>query len=143
MAYHRPRPQVHAGGLVGLYGVPSAMIDTSDGVLQDLGHILKASRVGAQVESYQLTIPPELVALEEAGAGRALDWVLTGGEDFCLILTVPPARMPKLWDMARQRDWIVQDLGEIRAPEEGLQVLGLDGQPLEMEKLGFRHFEDS
>ena len=142
-AYQQPRPQVHAGGLLGLYGVPSAMIDTSDGLLQDLTHILQASRVGARVDSYQLRIPPELVELEEAGVGRALDWVLTGGEDFCLILTVPPARMPKLWDMARDRDWVVQDFGEIRAPEEGLQVLGLDGEPLELEKSGFRHFEES
>ncbi len=142
-AYQRPRPQVHAGGLVGLYGVPSAMIDTSDGIIQDLGHILEASGVGAQIEAFQLTIHPELAALEEAGAGRALDWMLTGGEDFCLLMTVPPARMPKLWDMARHRDWTVQDLGEIRAPKEGLQVMGLDGQPLDLDKSGFRHFEDS
>lgn len=141
--FRRPRPAIRAGGLLGLYGIPSAMIDTSDGLLQDLGHILKASKVGASVESFHLPIHRELAKLEEAGAGKALEWMLTGGEDFRLVMTVPPARMPKLWDMARQRDWQVHDLGEIRSPDEGLRVLGLDGEPLDIEHHGFRHFEAS
>ncbi len=140
-AYRRPRPHVREGGLLGLYGIPSAMIDTSDGLIQDLGHLLSSSQVGAQIEAFQLPIAPELAALEEAGAGQVEQWLLGGGEDFCLVLTVPPARMPKLWDMARQYDWKVSDIGEIRSPEEGLQVMGLDGEPIKREITSFRHFE--
>ncbi len=142
-AYRRPRPQIRAGGLLGLYGVPSAMIDISDGLLQDLGHLLEASKVGAQIDAFQLPIDSELTALEEAGLGEVEDWLLGGGEDYCLLMTVPPARMPKLWDMANQYDWSVHDVGEIRAPEEGLQVIGLDGELLDEEITGYTHFEDS
>lgn len=142
-AYRRPNALVHAGGLLGLYGVPSSMIDISDGLLQDLSHLLQASRVGAQVEASQLPIAAELTALEEAGLGRVEDWLLGGGEDYCLLMTIPPARMPKIWDMARRREWEVFDIGEVRSPEEGLTVLGLDGEELTREIGGYRHFEDS
>lgn len=142
-AYRRPHPHVKAGGLLGLYGVPSAMIDTSDGLISDLSHILRASEVGARIEAFQLPTPAELTALDETGAGDVEDWLLGGGEDFSLIMTVPPARMPKLWDLARQYGWEVSDIGELRAPEEGLQVLGLDGQVLEREIEAFRHFGES
>lgn len=141
--YRRPMPPIRAGGLLGLYGVPSAMIDISDGLLQDLGHILESSDVGARVEGFQLPIAAELSALEDAGLGTVEDWLLGGGEDYGLLMTVPPARMPKLWDMAREYGWDVHDLGEIRAPEEGLQVLGLDGEPVEREIAGYTHFEVS
>ncbi len=142
-AYRRPRPNVRAGGLLGLYGLPSSMIDVSDGLIQDLGHLLKASQVGARVESFHLPIHPEMARLEELNQGSALSWALTGGEDYRLLLTVPPARMPKLWDMAHQYSWEVIDLGEVRSPDEGLQVFGLDGEPLEMESQGYTHFEAS
>lgn len=142
-AYRRPCPDVRAGGLLGLAGVPSAMIDTSDGLAQDLGHILTASEVGARIETFQLPVPAAMSALQDAEVGLVEDWLLGGGEDFCLVMTVPPARMPKLWDMARQYDWQVHDIGEIRAPEEGLQMLGLDGKPLDREIESFRHFEAS
>lgn len=142
-AYLRPRPNTWAGGLLGLYGIPSAMIDVSDGLIQDLGHLLKASKVGASIETFQLPLHPELARLEKAGLGKALDWMVSGGEDFRLLLTVPPARMPKLWDMSNQHDWKVHDIGEIRSPDEGLQVHGLDGKVLELDHKGFSHFEES
>ncbi len=142
-AYRRPCPEVRAGGLLGLAGVPSSMIDTSDGLLQDMGHILNASEVGARVEGFQLPVAESMSELEDAEVGCVEDWVLGGGEDFCLLMTVPPARMPKLWDMARQYGWEVHDIGEIRGPEEGLQVLGLDGKPLDRQVDQFRHFEAS
>lgn len=140
-AFQRPRPNVKAGGLLGLYGIPTAMVDISDGLLQDLGHILKAGKVGARVDGHQVPLHQELLKLEEAGLGSALERALTGGEDFQLLLTVPPARMPKLWDLSNQHGWALQDIGEIRSPDEGLVVFGLEGEPMEIQKQGYRHFE--
>ncbi|RAL25186.1 thiamine-phosphate kinase [Lujinxingia litoralis] len=139
-AHRRPGAQVRAGALLGLYGVPSAMIDVSDGVVQDLGHVLRASEVGARLEAYSLPHHPELVMLREQYGVDILKLMLTGGDDYELLMTIPPSRMPKIWDMARRHSWEVHDIGEIRAPEEGLMVLGADGEVIVFEQGGYRHF---
>ncbi|RDV39446.1 thiamine-phosphate kinase [Bradymonadaceae bacterium TMQ3] len=140
-AHRRPGAQVRAGALLGLYGVPSAMIDVSDGLVQDLGHILKASEVGARLEAYSLPHHPELVMLREEYGVDILRLMLTGGDDYELLMTIPPARMPKIWDMARRHSWDVHDIGEVRSPDEGLVVLGPEGEPVVFEHGGYRHFE--
>ncbi len=140
-AHRRPMPRVREGALLGLYGVPSAMIDCSDGLLQDLGHILKRSGVGASVEVHSLPRHAELAKASEELGIDTLTMQFSGGEDFELILAVPPARMTKLWDLARRYDWDVFDIGEIRSSEEGLRVIGPEGSPIEVERHGYRHFE--
>lgn len=144
LGYHRrPTPRIYEGAILGLYGVPSAMIDVSDGFLQDLGHIITASHVGAFIETHGM---PRHAAMTEFGQrhgyGREalLELMLTGGEDYELLFTVPPARMPKLWELARRYDWDVYDIGEVRSPEEGLRLMGSDGQPMELPDVaGFTH----
>lgn len=142
-AYRRPQPRVREGALLGLYGVPSALIDVSDGLLQDLNHILVASGVGAKLETHNLPNDPELTAACEqlfGGQEAFLNFALSGGEDYELLIVVPPARMTKLWDLARRYDWDVFDIGEIRSPEEGLVVIGPHGQEFEHNLAGYRHF---
>ena len=139
--FRRPRPRVREGALLGLFGAPSALIDISDGLLADLGHIMDRSGVGATIEVHNLPRHPELVRLAEATGRDVLDFVLSGGEDGELLVVVPPARMTKLWDLSRKYDWDVYDIGEIRAAEEGLRILAPDGTPMPIENRGWRHFE--
>lgn len=139
-AHRRPTPRVYEGAILGLYGVPSAMLDVSDGFLQDLGHILRASKVGASIESHSLPRHPELVTFADVTGTDMLSLILTGGEDYELLFTVPPARMPKLWELARRYEWDVYDVGEVRSKSEGLRVIGSDGQPMELpESFGYVH----
>lgn len=140
-AHRRPQPRMKEGALLGLYGVPSALIDVSDGLVQDLSHILSRSGVGATLETHNIPRHPELARLSENLEIDVQPWILSGGDDYELIIVVPPARMTKLWDLARRYDWDVFDIGEIRGPEEGLRVLAPDGTPLEPSSMGgFRHF---
>lgn len=141
--HRRPRPRVKEGALLGLYGVPSAMIDASDGLLQDLGHILNRSGVGASVETHNLPRHPDLVRLADEASVDVLSLILSGGDDYELVIVTPPARMTKLWDLARRYDWDVFDIGEIRGSEEGMRVLAADGTPIELETTGYRHFRTS
>ena len=142
--YHRrPSPRIYEGAILGLYGVPSAMIDVSDGFLQDLGHIVASSHVGAFIETHGM---PRHAAVTEFGQRHGYDrdalltLMLTGGEDYELLFTVPPARMPKLWELARRYDWDVYDIGEVRSPEEGIRLIGPDGQPMALPDVaGFTH----
>lgn len=141
-AHRRPRPLVREGALLGLYGIPSALIDVTDGLAQDLGHILARSKAGASIETYNLPRNEELVAFCEATSADPITYMLQGGEDLQLCFAVPPARMPKLWEVARREGWDVYDIGEIRGPEEGLRVLGSDGRPLDIDPIGYQHFAD-
>lgn len=140
-AHRRPRPRIREGALLGLYGIPSSLIDVSDGLAADLGHVLESSSVAATIETHSLPRHPELIALGEAADIDVVELMLTGGEDYELLITVPPARMPKLWEVARREEWDVYDIGEVRAPEEGLRILGADGKELDFDSLGFEHFE--
>lgn len=137
----RPQPRVTEGALLGLYGVPSAMIDCSDGLLQDLGHILRRSGVGARVEAHNLPRHPELARASDELEVDPLEFQFSGGEDFELIMAVPPARMTKLWDLARRYEWDVFDIGEVRSVEEGLRVVAPDGSTMNIKRHGYRHFE--
>ncbi|MEC9441917.1 MAG: thiamine-phosphate kinase [Myxococcota bacterium] len=141
-AHRRPMPRVHAGAMLGLHGIPSSLIDISDGLAQDLQHILTSSRVGAAIETHGLPRHPELVALHEATGVDLLPWMLSGGDDYELLMTVPPARMPKLWELARRYQWDVYDIGEVRDRNEGLRLLDPRGELIKLSKSGYRHFEE-
>ena len=65
------------------------MIDVSDGLLADLGHIAEASGVAIDVNSSTLEIPDRLVEVGAALGKKPLDWVLTGGDDHALVATFP------------------------------------------------------
>ena len=67
----------------------SAMIDISDGLTQDLGHILTAGRVGAELWEPRLPISKPLLKHSVMNGLLALDWALAGGEDYELLFTLP------------------------------------------------------
>jgi thiamine-monophosphate kinase len=73
-AYRRPAPDVAAGQAARLAGA-SAMIDVSDGLVADLGHLAEASGVGVALDDVPI------------GEGATLDEALTGGEDYVLVFT--------------------------------------------------------
>ena len=100
LARHRsPEPPYAQGPIAALAGA-TAMIDVSDGLLADLGHIARESDVGIDVEPGAFAIPDEL-----AEAARRLDvdvlkWILTGGEDHALAACYPAAAdIPQGWSV--------------------------------------------
>ena len=67
------------------------MIDVSDGLVQDLGHVAEQSGVRIDLASARLPVSNTLRAAADAlGGPDPLDWVLTGGEDHGLVATFPP-----------------------------------------------------
>lgn len=142
-AHRRPAPRVVAGALLGLYGIPSALIDISDGLAQDLSHILSRSGVGATVEIHNLPRHAALTRLQSEHGFDVLDAMLRGGDDYELLIVVPPARMTKLWDLARRNEWDVHDIGEIRANNEGLRLVAPDGKKLDIDTTGYQHFRSA
>jgi len=87
-AFCRPMPPYAAGPLLADLGA-TAMIDVSDGLLADLGHVAEASGRRIEVHTDWLPMDP---ALRAAGTDLGVDpltWVLTGGEDHALVATLP------------------------------------------------------
>ncbi len=136
----RPEPRVALG--LALRGIAHAAIDLSDGLLGDLGHVLRASGVGATVEA------AACLALLEAQKHPAwpqvhtdaLAHVLAGGDDYELAFTAPPALRDQVAAAARAAGTPVARIGRIDA-QPGLRLVDAQGQPLAAERYtSFDHF---
>ena len=76
----------------------TSMIDISDGLLSDVGHIAQSSGVAINIESQKLVVTEELQAMASAFNGDALEWVLQGGEDHAFAATFSdPTQVPEGW----------------------------------------------
>lgn len=127
VAAHRvPEPPYAAGPQAARAGA-TAMIDVSDGLLADLGHVARASGVAIDVHSATLHLPPRLVEVGGALGIDPMSWLLTGGEDHALAATFPPDRdLPEGWTA----------IGEVAAGDPAVTV---DGSPYEGPP-GWDHF---
>jgi len=131
----RPEPRIAEG--LALRGVASAAIDISDGLEQDLGHILERSRVGARLEVERLPLSPALAASLDREA--AVMTALTGGDDYELCFAVPPERTLQLESNLTQWSCPCTRIGVITA-EPSLQLARADGSAFRLERRGYDHF---
>jgi len=120
----RPEPRLELGR--GLRRLASAAIDLSDGLVQDLGHLCRASRVGATLRADLL---PRSVAGRAAAAALADPWgpALSGGEDYELCVTLAPARLAAARRVAAAAGVALTVVGEVTRGR-GVTVLGPDGR---------------
>jgi thiamine-monophosphate kinase len=96
-AYKRPQPPYDAGAAAATAGA-TAMIDVSDGLLADVGHIADASGVAVDVASGAFELAEPLQAVGAALGADPLRFVLTGGDDHALVATFPPGTdLPEGW----------------------------------------------
>ncbi len=97
-AYRVPEPPLAAGPMAAEAGA-TAMIDVSDGLLADLGHIASASGVGINIRSMAVEVNPRLVEIASALGKNPLEWVLSGGDDHALAATFPSGvALPRGWN---------------------------------------------
>jgi thiamine-monophosphate kinase len=99
----RPRPHLKASRLLARQGLASALIDTSDGVATDLYHICRAGNVGARINRTKVPVSPRVQTAAPHLGRDPLDLALTGGEDYLLLFTCPPAlagRLPQSFTRA-------------------------------------------
>ena len=130
--YRLPQPRV---GLA-LAGIASAAMDVSDGLVQDLGHICRASGLAAEVFA-------EKVPLSDAARAAGPDWLvtcLTGGDDYELLLAVPPARCEALRREAGRAGIPVTQVGDFHSGPPEVMVRQANGEPLALTREGWSHF---
>ncbi|KRC11927.1 thiamine monophosphate kinase [Hydrogenophaga sp. Root209] len=133
----RPTPRVALGALLAALGsAVHAAIDVSDGLVGDLGHILQASGVGAEIALPDLPVAPALLPLTPA---RRLDCILNGGDDYELLFTAAPTARAAVEAAAQASHTPVQRIGRIGAAP-GLRVLDASGHPVVVSTRSFDHF---
>jgi len=125
-ALHRPEPRVALG--LALRGLATAAIDVSDGLLADLGHILEASGVAATLQPAVLPAPT-----------FDRECYLSGGDDYELVFTAPPARHAEVEALAANLALPLNCIGRIETGA-GLRVLDPAGQPIDIWRRGYDHF---
>ena len=138
--FANPTPRLAVAEALAELGAVTAAIDISDGLVQDAGHLARSSRAAITIEADRLPIsPPARRAAQQLGADP-LQWALTSGEEYELLLTVAP-------DLVQQAAELVADkggttltpIGQV-SQGEGVVVLDESGEPLELPTSGWNHF---
>ena len=134
-----PLPRVELGRILAETRVPSAMIDVSDGLHADLGHILAASSAGARICLDALPLSDNFRKSVARQSANYYKLPLAGGEDYELLFTLPPAKLKDAENAAALAGVPVTVIGEITA-EPGLHLAFVDGSSYEAEFYGYDHF---
>lgn len=134
----QPEPRVALG--LALRGIANACIDISDGLVGDLGHIMKASGVGAVLTTGWVADSAAISpALQSLPMSRRLDMALAGGDDYELLFTAAPDQAQAVQEAANDCDVPVTCIGRISAGQ-GLQVMDIHGVPISRRFVSFDHF---
>lgn len=132
-----PTPRIALGQA--LRGIANAMADISDGLVGDLGHILKASLVGAEIDTSAAAALMQTGPLWSCPEDLALTCVLSGGDDYELVFSASPSAAADVLMASKASATPVTRIGRI-TDSQRLVLLGVDRQPLNLSLQSFDHF---
>ena len=133
-----PEPRVDLGVALRDAAISRSAIDISDGLVADLGHLCRASGVGAMLYAEQVPLSPAAGRQVAQHGPAMLTRLLTGGEDYELLFTVTPFAMEALPGLSGRTKTTVTEVGVI-TKEPGV-VVTYNGNPLETGTGGWAHF---
>ena len=116
----------------------SAAMDVSDGLAGDLAKLCRASQVAAEIEVARVPLSDAAKAVLAAEPAM-LETALTGGDDYEIVCTVPPAKADSFRAAAQAANVPVTEIGVIEAGE-GAHFRDAQGQPLTFKRMSFSHF---
>lgn len=134
-ALHQPQPRVALG--LALREVANCAIDVSDGLLGDLGHILDASQVAAEIDFSQLPISSALRGYVQQSLGKQC--ALSGGDDYELCFTASATRHAEILSIGARVELPLTRIGKVVAGR-GCIVHDASGNPINVEASGYDHF---
>lgn len=134
---HQPTPRVALG--MALNGIAHAAIDISDGLVGDIGHILKKSGVGASIDVDAIPVAIELEAQPDE---IRRTFAMAGGDDYELCFTVPASKRSEVEAAAMQCSVPVTRVGRIEAAPD-LRLVDAKKQPINLSQHSFDHFGKS
>ena len=117
----------------------SAAMDVSDGLAGDLGKLCDVSGVSADIDVAQVPLS-EAAASVVKSEPAAIEKVLTGGDDYEIVCTVPPGRLAEFRAAAEAARVPVAEIGRITAVKGSPRFLARDGKPMQFKQTSFSHF---
>jgi len=135
-AMELPTPRVALG--IALRGIATSAIDVSDGLLGDLGHILKRSNAGATL---QVDALPRSAVLASQPLALQRNCTLAGGDDYELVFTAPPSQATAVLAAAQAAGVAVTRIGRIEPASHGLRLVDGDGAAVDQRFAAFDHFK--
>lgn len=136
LSLHMPTPRIGLG--LALRGIAHAAIDVSDGLMGDLGHILKCANLGATLWCDTLPVGP---CLKHQKKTVQREYALAGGDDYELCFTAPINKRDAILSAAQQTRTKVTRIGYTQT-KEGLRIVDADNVPLTLSIHSFDHFYD-
>jgi len=133
---HTPEPRVDLG--VRLRGLVRSAIDVSDALLADLGHILEASRVGAELDSDKL--PRAAPIADCPDKALAEDCLLAGGDDYELLFTAPKLKRAQIQAVGRDLEIPLALIGAAVPGDPVARLRDARGKLASRPRKGFDHF---
>lgn len=139
--FFSPQPRIPEARYLNEAGPPASLIDISDGLAGDLGHILEASGVGADLDESALPLGPYSVALARALGKPDYHYLFHGGEDYELCLTAPVGALQHATPGFRSTFGLpLTRIGTVTANKESLLLRGKDGVLRKIQPKGYEHF---
>jgi thiamine-monophosphate kinase len=133
---HAPEPRVKLGQR--LRGLARSAIDVSDGLVADLGHVVKASGVTAELRWED--IPRARAIAECANRALAKECLLAGGDDYELVFTAPRSKRSEIRAAGDKAGVSVTAIGAIVAGRSGVRISDAGGKIIAAPRTGFDHF---
>jgi thiamine-monophosphate kinase len=138
--HNEPKPLIETGMTIAASGLATAMIDVSDGLVSDLGHICKESGVGAMLFRNKIPLSSELKLLASHEKFNPLKLSLSGGEDYQLLITVPNGNIKDFEIVGKNKGLLpLYPIGKI-VEGKGITMVNDDGSLKEIDIKGFNHF---
>ena len=138
--HHRPTPRLGVGALLAREELATAMIDVSDGLLQDLGHICKASDIGSVIWEDKLPLSRACRALAGKN-GTCL--ALSGGEDYELLFCARDRDRSRIEKLPKRAGVTITRIGTCVPQRRGIVVLDGSGKRIYVRTRGHDHFKSS
>lgn len=133
--YRQPEPRLALGRR--LFGIAHAAADISDGLVADLAHIADASGVAATIDASAVPLSP--AACSVLGEDNMLEQtVLTGGDDYELVICAPPQNEAALQSLAKEIELPLTVVGSLYEGD-GVRVINADGDKIQLDRAGFSH----
>jgi len=134
-----PTPRIVEGDLLSREKIASAMIDVSDGFLQDLSHILDESSCGCTIYADRIPISDKYCKYWKFFSRDFWSPALSGGEDYELIFTVPEHRMDRFLKIKNSIKTRITEIGTINR-NSAERVIIINGEKRRLTPEGFKHF---
>jgi thiamine-monophosphate kinase len=138
-AHHNPYPQIKTGRIIASMKVANSLIDVSDGVAADLGHICTESKLGAIIEEEMIPTTAQFRAYCAKFQEDSRHLSLHVGEDYVLLGTVPEESATRLQKALESNGCQFHPVGKTVA-ESGLRLEGSDGSVEVIGAIGWDHF---